>query len=195
MVRKPPRPRSAAVRPQGQDDVRADHAGAARPATGTRRCVEHVRRQLARRARRRAGAAARPARPATTKTAAVHPQQRGEARTAQATPAPRAPATPAVTRPNTDSRALADVSDSAGGQHAGDDGGAQHVVRLGQHQDAEGRRVEQQVVVVRRHDQRQRRAGRTRLAASAHRRPRCSRSSSGPMTGASTANGAMVTSR
>jgi hypothetical protein len=33
------------------------------------------------------------------------------------------------------------------------------------------------------------------LAASAQRRPRCSRSSAGPITGARTAKGAIVTSR
>ena len=70
-------------------------------------------------------------------------------------PAPNPPATAAVASPNTDSRAFADVSDIADGQHAGDDGGPQHVVRLRQHQDAERRRVEPEVVEVAHHDQRQ----------------------------------------
>ena len=70
-------------------------------------------------------------------------------------PAPRAPATPAVASPKTDNRALAEVSDIAAGSTRGTTAARSTLLRLRQHEDAERRRIEPEVVVVGGHHQRQ----------------------------------------
>jgi hypothetical protein len=190
MVRNPPRPRSAAV---------------ARSAVTTCRVVE----------RRRPGASIGTVRststgssPAATSTcagsrtartaaavnsAAVAPSSQPKPSSA-ATPAASPPHTPPAARPNTESRALADVSDMAAGSTRGTTDPRSTLNPLLSTSTpsaaAYSARPSWWTAITTASTARP-----ARLPASAQRRPRCSRSSAGPITGATTANGAIVTSR
>ncbi len=105
------------------------------------------------------------------------------------------PSTSVEPSPKIVSRAFASVRVMPCGTSRGAAAARIDRVRLGQHQRAERARVEhQQFGRVRGHDQREH-ARPTAVPAMAQRRPCCNRSSAGPMTGATTANGAMVISR
>ena len=181
IVRKPPSPRSAALARRASTTC-----GLTRRRRPGRRDLgrgQHVGRQLAGRARRRAGATGAPARRRPRRRRPWRPAP-SEAEQPPRSPAPIPPATPAVASPNIDSRAFAEVSDMADGSTRGP---PRRAARCGPWT-APGRpappgrarsRGSGAAITS------ARTARPTWLPARAHRRPRCRRSRAGPITGAS----------
>ena len=105
----------------------------------------------------------------------------------------RAPAATAQPRPESSaSLELASTSSSSLAHRRGHDGALGHRVALAQHQHGEGLGEEQQAVEVADHQEAARRPARQCTPTIIQRRPPLARSRAGPISGATTAKGAMV---